>query len=82
MIICFVLIDHKNIKLFITHGGLHSVEESTYNGVPMLGIPFFADQFTNIKMIERKSYGKLLKFMDITENTLHTAIDELLSNPT
>lgn len=77
-----MLIDHPNTKLFITHGGLHSVEESTYNAVPMVGVPFFADQFTNIKLVEQKGYGKLIEYLDITENTLHAAINELLTNPT
>lgn len=80
IILYFQPIDHPNVKLFITHGGLHSVEESTYNAVPMIGIPFFADQFTNIKMIERKGFGKLIEVHDITENTLQTTIDELLTN--
>lgn len=47
----------------------------------MIGVPFFADQFTNIKMIERKGYGRSIEVYDITENTLQTIIDELLSNP-
>lgn len=78
----YVIIDHSNVKLFITHGGLHSVEESTYNAVPMIGVPFFADQFTNIKLTEKKGYGRLIELFNVNENTLSTAIDELLTNPT
>jgi len=48
----------------------------------MVGVPFFADQFTNIKLAEQKGYGKLIELLDITENTLHAVIDELLTNPT
>lgn len=39
------LVAHKNTKLFITHSGLMSSQEAIYHGVPMLGIPIFADQF-------------------------------------
>ncbi|XP_050431334.1 UDP-glycosyltransferase UGT4-like [Adelges cooleyi] len=76
------ILGHPNVKLFITHGGLHSVEESTYNAVPMVGIPFFADQFTNIKLVERKGYGKLVDFLTMTENSLHAAITDVLTDQT
>ena len=33
------ILAHKNMKLFITHCGMHGVMESIYNGVPMVGMP-------------------------------------------
>lgn len=72
---------HPNVKLFITHGGLHSVEESTFNAVPMVGVPFFADQFTNIKLVEQKGYGRLIDFGDVTEHSLRAVVDEILNDP-
>lgn len=37
---------HPKTKLFMSHGGLLSSQETTWHGVPTLIIPFFADQFT------------------------------------
>lgn len=39
------VLGHAKTKLFITHAGLLSTQESVWHGVPMLGIPVFADQF-------------------------------------
>jgi glucuronosyltransferase len=36
------------VKLFITHGGLGSVVEAKFHGVPIIGIPFFGDQMANV----------------------------------
>lgn len=38
------ILAHKNIVLFITHGGVFGNQEGIYRGVPMLMIPFYGDQ--------------------------------------
>lgn len=38
------ILAHKNVKLFITHGGLLSCTESILRGTPVVGIPIFGDQ--------------------------------------
>lgn len=38
------ILAHKNVKLFITHGGTFGTTEGVYHGVPMLFIPFYGDQ--------------------------------------
>lgn len=41
--------------MFITHGGTNGIYKAIYNGVPMVGIPMFADQPDN--MVHMKSQG-------------------------
>ncbi|ODM91207.1 UDP-glucuronosyltransferase 2B18 [Orchesella cincta] len=76
------VLGHPNIRLFMTHGGLLSTQESVYHGVPVLGIPVFGDQDTNIGQAEIRGYAKMVEIVDITEERLETAILELLNNPT
>ncbi|XP_050423741.1 UDP-glycosyltransferase UGT4-like [Adelges cooleyi] len=74
------ILAHSNLKLFITHGGLHSLEEATYYAVPVVGVPFFADQYSNVKLVENKFCGKLEGFHYLTEETFGNAVNEVLTN--
>lgn len=73
---------HPKVKLFITHGGLHSMEEAVYNAKPIVGIPFFADQHLNMRNAEKMGIGKLVNLFELTEESFENAIKEVLSNPT
>ena len=43
------ILGHRQTKLFITHCGSHGQHEALYHGVPMLGLPMFAEQSANCK---------------------------------
>ncbi|CAL8116945.1 unnamed protein product [Orchesella dallaii] len=75
------VLGHPNCKLFITHGGLSSLHESIYHGVPVIGIPFFGDQDWNVAQVEYYGIGLKLELTDITEGALTTKIEEVLTNP-
>merc|ERR1711937_298972 len=47
----------KVADAFITHGGANSMMESINAGVPMLVLPYFADQYDNAKMVSEQGVG-------------------------
>ncbi|XP_058093416.1 phloretin 4'-O-glucosyltransferase-like [Magnolia sinica] len=46
------VLSHPSVGCFMSHCGWNSVSESLALGVPMVGFPQWADQPTNIKMVE------------------------------
>ncbi|KAK5642859.1 hypothetical protein RI129_009026 [Pyrocoelia pectoralis] len=75
------ILGHRNVKLFITHGGLLSTIEAVYHGVPILGIPVFGDQETNLASVVKGGYGLAVHYNDLLEDSLDYALGELLNNP-
>lgn len=45
------ILAHRNVRLFITHGGTFGTTEGVYNGVPMLFIPFYGDQVSRLLLL-------------------------------
>lgn len=74
------LLGHPNIKLFITQAGLQSFEEAVLNGVPLLALPFIADQHGNARRIENLGLGLNLDFKTITKDALLKSILEITGN--
>ncbi|XP_044744836.1 UDP-glucosyltransferase 2-like isoform X4 [Coccinella septempunctata] len=75
------ILAHPNIKAFITHGGLGGNTESVYHGVPMIGIPLFADQKSNVENAVQAGYAIKISYEDITQETVDKALEEILKNP-
>ncbi|XP_075214912.1 UDP-glucosyltransferase 2-like [Lycorma delicatula] len=71
---------HKNIKAFITHGGLSSILEGVNAGIPILGIPLFADQPGNINNLVRRGAGIQLNLEDITFDNVYNALTRLIND--
>ncbi|KAL3270167.1 hypothetical protein HHI36_009224 [Cryptolaemus montrouzieri] len=72
---------HKNVKLFITHGGIFSTMEAVYHGIPCLAFPIFGDQVLNAQRASETGYARWMKFHEITEEKVLSEIDEILNNP-
>ncbi|XP_028031956.1 2-hydroxyacylsphingosine 1-beta-galactosyltransferase [Bombyx mandarina] len=75
------LLGHPKIKAFITHGGLLSMFETVYHGVPIVTIPVFCDHDANAAKAEVDGYAKKLEFQHLTSDKLHEAIQEVINNP-
>ncbi|KAG6445490.1 UDP-glycosyltransferase [Manduca sexta] len=75
------ILAHPNCVLFITHGGLLSTTETLHFGVPIIGIPLFADQFINTKRAVTKGFAIEVNIGYDTPAKLGGAIQEILGNP-
>jgi glucuronosyltransferase len=72
---------HPNVRLFITHGGLLSTLEAISRGVPLIGIPVFADQFLNMARAVSSGYGIKIDLNNVTSESLTWAIQEVIESP-
>lgn len=71
---------NDNVNVFITNGGLLSLTEAVYHGVPLVGIPFFGDQFLNMLRAERAGYGVTVAYANLTDKSIDWALSEVLGN--
>lgn len=63
------------------HGGALSTQEAIYHGVPVIGIPFFVDQLSNVHNIVNKKLGVRLTLEGLTEDIVYETVTEVLNNP-
>lgn len=73
--------EHKNIRAFITHGGLMGTQEAIACAVPMIAMPLFGDQFANTDLYVKIKVALRLNYQDMTEEKLDKALAEVLYNP-
>ncbi|MEN2775400.1 macrolide family glycosyltransferase [Acetivibrio clariflavus] len=64
----------KQADVFITHGGMNSISEALVHGVPMVVIPFIADQPTNARRIEELGLGRKLDYRSIDSELLRNTV--------
>jgi MGT family glycosyltransferase len=75
----------QHADLFITHGGMNSVSEGLWYGVPLVVIPQQIEQAANAILVERKGagivFGNHAPYGKITTKALREAADKVLNTP-
>lgn len=74
------VLGHGNVKLFLTHGGMLSYQEAVHYKVPLIGFPFFGDQFVNVNRMVELKIGKRLDYYQLDEAVLVSTISEVIEN--
>lgn len=71
----------QRADIFITHGGMNSVNEAIYFGVPIIVLPIGNDQPTVAKQVQACGLGRELAIRSIDSAHLQEAVEDVLSNP-
>nr|XP_027223424.1 2-hydroxyacylsphingosine 1-beta-galactosyltransferase-like [Penaeus vannamei] len=75
------ILGHPNVKVFITHGGLLSTQESLYHATPVVALPIFADQPKNAMTIQKRGVGVVLVWEELSVDLIVDSVHEVLDNP-
>jgi len=75
------LLAHEKVRLFITHGGAGSSQETICHKTPIVGIPINGDQHTNVAEAVRNGVGVLEDWHSLEADNLLASVREVLTNP-
>ncbi|CAH1731234.1 unnamed protein product [Aphis gossypii] len=71
---------HKNVKLFVSHGGISGLYEAVDAGVPVLGFPIFIDQYRNIDNLVESGMAISMEIFSVTRDTFLKNVLDLVNN--
>jgi len=71
----------QEADLFITHGGMNSINEAVTYGVPMIVVPNTIEQSINAARIEQLQCGVYLDHAQLSVETLRASVASILTDP-
>lgn len=75
----------QSADVFVTHGGMNSVQEALYYGVPQVIVPQQMEQAINGRMVDATGAGIVIHdqppYGKINVHTLADAVNDVLTNP-
>nr|prf ecdysteroid UDP-glucosyltransferase [Spodoptera littoralis nucleopolyhedrovirus] len=74
------VLKHRNVKVFITQGGVQSTDEAIDAGVPMFGVPIMGDQFYNVYMYETYGIGRGVDTLTVDARQLTEIVMDVADN--
>jgi len=72
------ILQHRNVKLFISHCGINSAQESVLYQVPLLCLPLFADQLDMAQRIVDAGIGYRINKASFDPAEVHRLVSSLL----
>ena len=72
------LLAHPHLRVFVTHGGLLSVQEALYHKTPLVGIPLGNDQKPNILRAEKRGFAIMLDWISLDSEQFLAAINKAM----
>ncbi|KAF2366601.1 UDP-glucuronosyl/UDP-glucosyltransferase [Trinorchestia longiramus] len=74
------ILGHPKTRIFITQGGVMSIQELQYHGVPALVVPIVFDQYSNAVKVVRKNLGLQLDWYTVTADQIVESINTLVND--
>nr|XP_053656172.1 UDP-glucosyltransferase 2-like isoform X2 [Cherax quadricarinatus] len=75
------ILGHNNVKVFISHCGLLSMQEAIYHGTPVLAVPLFADQPSNSHFLTTSELGLSLVWEELTADKIVNGLNDIINDP-
>lgn len=74
-----MLLESGLVDVFVTHGGMNSIHESLYHGVPMVCLPHIGDQMYNANIVQSLGLGIMIDGLGVTCAGLQDAVHQIIS---